>query len=74
VIWVAADAIVPLNAERFSGSGGKMPILADVARLPHTYASRAVDERVLGWLTAKRARTAQWETPWLSWRGTDKGL
>ncbi len=58
MIWVAADAIVPFNAERFSGMGGKILILADVAHLPHTCASRAVNEHVLGWVTAESPNCA----------------
>ncbi len=53
-IWGAADAIVPLDEERLSRFGGEKLILPDVAHLPHIEASRAVNERLLDWLTAQR--------------------
>ena len=52
-IWGAADAIVPLDEERLSDFGGERLILPDVAHLPHIEASRAVNERLLDWLTAQ---------------------
>ena len=52
-IWGAADAIIPLDEERLSDFGGEKLILPDVAHLPHIEASRAVNERLLEWLTAQ---------------------
>jgi pimeloyl-ACP methyl ester carboxylesterase len=52
-IWGAADTIIPLDEERLSDFGGERLILTDIAHLPHIEASRAVNERLLTWLTAQ---------------------
>ncbi len=52
-IWGAADAIVPLDAERLALFDAEQLIIPDAAHLPHIEASRMVNERLLGWLSAQ---------------------
>ena len=53
-IWGELDNIVPLDRERLASFGGESLILADAAHLPHIESARAVNERLVGWLTGRR--------------------
>lgn len=53
-IWGEMDPIVPLDRDRLARFGGQSLILADAAHLPHVEAPRAVNERLLTWLSALR--------------------
>lgn len=53
-IWGEMDAVVPLDRARLARLGAESLILADAAHLPHIEAPRAVNERLLTWLSALR--------------------
>ena len=53
-IWGELDPIVPLDRDRLARFGGESLVLTDVAHLPHVEAPRAVNERLLAWLSALR--------------------
>jgi len=53
-IWGELDAIVALDRDRLAAFGGETLVLADAAHLPHVESARAVNERVVRWLTERR--------------------
>ncbi len=52
-VWGAADAIIPLDADRLLRFGAESLVFPDAAHLPHIENPRLANERLLGWLTAQ---------------------
>ena len=53
-IWGEADTIVPLDRKRLASFGGESLIVEGAAHLPHIEFARAVNERLVNWLSARR--------------------